>query len=269
MATMPREPRSRIVLAVILTAAIGGMFLAGDGGVQPGVPVSSAPADQRVMQQEAPVAAAPSGDEILTFTGRDPFARDQKEKKSFSPPNRGTAPTVSLASPRGTSVTTGSGVAVSVGGVASSGSGSTRTAPTAGDGLVPDRDSVTDTAPDTSTDTSTDTVTDTAPDTDILTVLDPAVSVENDSESSDDGAGASGRGKPAKPKAKSVPTFQAYRPTPTKAKPVQSRGLHRGWSQPPRRNPGYATSGSRGNGNAWGRRTKCKAHPHSPTGCRR
>ena len=253
MATMPREPRSRIVLAVILTAAIGGMFLAGDRPHPDGAPVASAPVDQRAVQQGAPpVAAPPSADEILTFTGRDPFARDQKEKKTPQRPNPGTQPALSVPAADGTSASAGGGVAVSAGGLASSGSGSTRTSPTAGGGQIPEPKTVSDTTPDTVVSTSLDPV---------------PVEDEDGSDSSEESAGSSDTGKPAKPESPRASKFEAFQRT--KEKPVQSRGLHRGWSQAPRRKPGYTASGWRGKGNAWGWRTKCKAHPHSQAGCRR
>jgi hypothetical protein len=74
MDMMPREPRARIVLAVVLTAAVGGLFLAGGGSDPSAVQVASAPSDQRLVQQQNTlVALAPPPDEVLTFGGRDPF----------------------------------------------------------------------------------------------------------------------------------------------------------------------------------------------------
>ncbi|MDP8956779.1 MAG: hypothetical protein M3N24_07465, partial [Actinomycetota bacterium] len=117
MATTPREPRFRIVFAVILTAAVGGMFLAGDSRHQGGEPLSSAPADQRVAQEpNAAVATAPSPDEILTFTGRDPFDRGRTEKK---PPQDSPATPPSTPVAQGvTSSAPSAGVTVSVGSAA-------------------------------------------------------------------------------------------------------------------------------------------------------
>ena len=270
MDAMPREPRSRIVLAVILTAAIGGMFMAGDGPDGAGVSVSSVPADQRVVQQDSPpVAAAPSGDEILTFTGRDPFVRDKAQEK----PPRGSQPAPPVTVQPGSSgvapVTAVGGVAVSVGETIStrSGSGSTRTSPTAGGGPVEPKDEMDGTPQpvDSSPEPEEPTTVDPAPIGDGGDTGSPEPTEPSTNPSS--GEAAKPNGKPAKPKSPQRPSFEAFQRT--KDKPVKSRGLHKGWSQGRRGKWGYSVGRGWGRGNAWGWRTKCKAQPHSQAGCRR
>ena len=87
MDMMPRQPHARIVLAVIFTASIGGLFLAGNRGARPGASVSTAPADQRVVAQPAAInIQAPEAQVALPALGRDPFAGNQtKETKPAQP----------------------------------------------------------------------------------------------------------------------------------------------------------------------------------------
>ena len=281
MAATPREPRSRIVLAVILTAAIGGMFLAGEGREPAGVSVSSVPADQRVVQQESPpVPAAPSADEILTFTGRDPFLRDKEEKKS--PPAARPAAPVALPAPGLTSVAvpvaSAGGVAVSLPGAVSprSGSGSSPTAPAIGGGQAEPRDDGDSTADEPDEPAAVDP----APISDGGDAIspEPDISLEPDEPTmafpvsgevtKANGKPAKANGKPAKPKSAGGPPFEGFQRT--KEKPVKSRGLHKGWSQGRRGKSGYSAGRGWGRGNAWGWRARCdSSHPSSKASCGR
>ena len=255
----PREPRFRFLVAVILTAAIGGMFLTGEFRNQAGAPPSSAPADQRVAQQAPPVATAPSSDEILTYTGRDPFARDQEEKKAAQKP-----PAADPLTPVAQGVTPlapGAGVTVSVGDAASplSGAGSTRKSPITGRGdddgddpdvvvnePLPDEPNVVDPVP-----------------VDPVPVDDAGYAGSPEP----DGKSGKGKGKPAKPRHDDAPPYQAYERT--KEKPWKDRG-HKGQSSRPGRRVGQTRNGWRGNGHGWGWKARCdESHPSSNGHCRR
>ncbi|HEX2088955.1 MAG TPA: hypothetical protein VHI54_03335 [Actinomycetota bacterium] len=270
MATTPREPRFRILVAVVLTAAIGGMFLAGEFRNQAGAPLSSAPADRRVAQQAPPVATAPSADEILTYNGRDPFTRDQEEKKASQKP-----PAADPLTPVAQSVTPlapSAGVTVSVGNAASplSGVGSTRTSPVTrrGDDDGDDLDVVVK-----------------VPRVDEPTVVDPLVdpmpvypvpvadgggagSPEPDGTLDRGGKWGKTKNKPAKAEHGEAPPYPAYQPT--KEKSWKDRG-HKGQSSRPGRRVGQTRSGWRGKGHAWGwKAARCdESHPSSNGHCRR
>ena len=278
MATMPREPRFRILIAMVLTAAIGGMFLAGEFRNQAGAPLLSAPADRRVVQEVAPVATAPSADEILTYTGRDPFTRNQEEKKASQE-----APAAEPLTPAAQGVTPlapSAGVTVSVGNAASplSGLGSTRRSPIAraGDDDGDDPDVVVK-----------------VPTPDVPTVIEPVpvdpvpidpVPVHDGGagapqlDGSADGDGKWGKakanakpaeanGKPARAKYGDVPPYPAYERA--KDQTWKNRG-HKGQSARPGRRVGQTRNGWGARGYAWGWKAKCdESHPSSNGHCKR
>ncbi|HEX2069947.1 MAG TPA: hypothetical protein VHH54_07065 [Actinomycetota bacterium] len=264
MTDKPREPRFRILVAAVLTAAIGGMFLSGEFRNQAGAPLSTA-VDQRVAQEAPPVAAAPAPDEILTYTGRDPFARDQEEKKAAQKPPA--ADPLTPAAPSVTPLTPGAGVTVSAGNAASpvSGVGSTRTSPVGGRN---------DDDPDPGD------VIRRVPQPDEPNVVEPVpvdpVAVDDggyagspvpDGSVEGDGKQGNGKGKPSKPKHGGAPPYQAYERA--KEKPWKDRG-HKGQSARPGRRVGQSRSGWRGNGHGWGWKARCdESHPSSNGHCRR
>ena len=266
MERRPREPRFRILVAAVLTAAIGGMFLAGEFQNQASVPLSSAPADQRVAQQAPPVATAPSSDEILTYTGRDPFDREQEEKKAAQKP-----PAADPLTPVAQGVTPlapGAGVTVSAGNPASphSGVGSIRNSPISGRGDDDGDDP--------------DVVVRRVPLPDEPNVVEPNVvepvpvddggyagSPQPDVTADGSGKSRTGKGKPDKPKHGDAPPYQAYERT--KEKPWKDRG-HKGQSSRPGRRVGQTRNGWRGNGHGWGWKARCdESHPSSNGFCRR
>ena len=279
MTRTPREPRFRILVAAVLTAAIGGMFLSGEFRNQAGAPLSSA-ADQPVAQQAPPVAVAPSPDEILTYTGRDPFARDQEEKKAAPKP-----PAADPLTPVAQGVTPlapSAGVTVSAGNAASpvSGVGST-TSPVSGRGVddpdpgdvirrvaQPDEPNVVEPVP-----------VDPVP-VDPVPVDDGVYAGSPQPDLTADGTGKlrngkgkpdkpkPGKGEPAKPKHGDAPPYQAYERA--KEKPWKDRG-HKGQSSRPGRRVGQTRNGWRGNGHGWGwKAARCdESHPSSNGHCRR
>jgi hypothetical protein len=120
MEMMPRQPRARIVLAVVMTGAIGGLFLAGGQGDDPGLRVSSAPAESVVAPQSPPNLAAPIAQVAVPSTGRDPFApAGHKHGK----PGGGSSPGSSLFSPTGSSAGQGGSYPSSVVSSAAAGAG--------------------------------------------------------------------------------------------------------------------------------------------------
>lgn len=267
MAAMPREPRFRILMAVVLTAAIGAMFLAGEGRKQAGVSVSST-AGRQLVQNGAPVATAPSSDQILTYTGRDPFAQDQPNEKKPEAPNAGPAPVTSLLAPGLTSALTTVAVPVSAGGAGST--SSPRSSTNVGPVARTDPKDVVGIAPKPAPEPAP--APSPAPTSDDPATVDPAPvygdGSPGDYESPELAVHPAKHGKPAKRSHSEVPRYQGYERT--KEEPARGRRLQkRTWRQAPGRRVGQMRTGRRGNGFAWGwRKKECKHESHSQFGCR-
>ncbi|HEV3364362.1 MAG TPA: hypothetical protein VG795_09520, partial [Acidimicrobiia bacterium] len=203
----------------------------------------------------------------LTYKGRDPFTRNQEEKKASQE-----APAADPLTPVAQGVTPlapSAGATVSAGNAASplSGVGATRNSPITGRGdddgddpdvvvkvPLPDEPNVVEPLP-----------------VNPVPVDDGAVgSLQPDGTADGDGKwgkSEKAKDKPDKPKHGDAPPYQAYERA--KDKPWKDRG-HKGQSSRPGRRVGHTRNGWRGNGHGWGWKARCdESHPSSNGHCRR